>query len=381
MLDPSPIPTGLAASLAAPLPPSRPERLWQLTLDKLNTRPEDELALTLCLPFCATHCLCCDRDVRCTPTPDLVARCVDTLLRESRLLAGRLSARRRVRQLHLVGGSVTELGEVPLLRLLDGLHDDWQLAPDADITAHADARRLAPGLLRLLRGQGFNRLVLGVLDFDPRVQQLAARRQSIDLVADACAQARACGLDGIQLDLMIGLPLQTDEGWRATVEQTLSLAPQWVRLRQYRHRPRHSPAQALFEADALPDRSRCRRMEQLARHRLRATGYQPAGGDLFRLGDDAAPPAEIRTPWLGCGPGATSRIDGRVFFNHGRLPDWQARVHAGQLPVSHTRRQVWAWPSERLRPSCGSEPWAFDHTRRALRVTAPAAADTPPTGR
>lgn len=182
MLDPSPIPTGLAASLAAPLPPSRPERLWQLTLDKLNTRPEDELALTLCLPFCATHCLCCDRDVRCTPTPDLVARCVDTLLRESRLLAGRLSARRRVRQLHLVGGSVTELGEVPLLRLLDGLHDDWQLAPDADITAHADARRLAPGLLRLLRGQGFNRLVLGVLDFDPRVQQLAARRQSIDLV-------------------------------------------------------------------------------------------------------------------------------------------------------------------------------------------------------
>jgi oxygen-independent coproporphyrinogen-3 oxidase len=363
----SPDPIG---SDADRVPPTRPERLWAVTLQRLSRGVDGGLALTLSLPFCATHCLCCNRDVRGAAPSAEVGAYVDGLLLEMRLLGRCLGGRRRVSQVHLAGGSVTELGEVPLLRLFDGLREGWQLAADAEVTAHADVRRFAPGQLRLLHGQGVTRLVLGVLDFDPRVQQAAGRRQPVDLVADACAQARAQGLDDLQIDLMVGLPGQTEAGWQATLGQVLALAPQLVRLRQYRHQPRQSPVQSVFEIDALPDRTRCRRLEQQGRQQLQSAGYLPLGADLFGRGQQRPLPADGRLPALGCGAGAASRVDGRVFFNHGRLADWQAMVQSGRLPVSHTRRQVWALPGERPRPSGGREPSAFDRGRRDRRADA-----------
>lgn len=350
--------------------PSRPERLWQNTLERLAQQPDGDLALTLWLPFCATHCLCCDREVRAAPPSAEVDAYVDGLRRELQLLAARLGRRRRVTRLHLAGGSVTELGEVPLLRLFDAVHQPWHLAPGAEVVVHGDPRRFAPGLLRLLHGLGVTRLVLGVHDFDPVVQQASGRRQPAGLVVDACAQARDCGLHELQFDLMLGLPGQTESGWRATLEQVLALAPQQVRLRQYRHRPRQAPVQAVFDVDAVPDRGRCRRFEQLAIRMLLAAGYQPHAADRYLRGDIDVPAADTRLPWLGAGPGASSRVDGRVFFHPARLPDWLALVRAGRLPVTHTRRQVWALSGDRLPASRRRDASAMVQAGRGDRVEA-----------
>lgn len=337
-----------------PVPASRPQRLWQVTLDRLALRPA-ELASSIVLPFCATHCLCCDRDVRCAATGQEVDRYLQDLLAEVGLLSTRLGPRHSLTRLHLAGGNLTELGEVQLLRLFDGLRRHWRIDAGAAISAHVDPRRFSPGVLRLLRGQGVTRLVLGVLDFDPQVQLAVGRHQPPELVADACAQAADAGISGLQFDLMVGLPRQTAEGWARTLSQVLALAPTQVRLREYRHRPRQAPVQAMLEAAALPDRGQCRQLTQQARRVLQAGGYRPSGADLLLRADQTADDeAMARLPWLGCGTGAVSRVDGRVFFNAAQRPAWQAMVHAGRLPVVQTRRQEWVHPGEWPRHSrCG----------------------------
>jgi oxygen-independent coproporphyrinogen-3 oxidase len=357
---------------ARPKTSSRPERLWRDTLQRLAHDPDGDLALSLHLPFCATHCLCCDREVRPSPPSAEVSAYVDALLDEQWLLTRELGARRDVTQLQFVGGCLTELGEVAVLRLFDGLHARWRIDARTDVSVHVEARRLGPGLLRLFAARGVTRLVMGVHDFDDRVQEAVSRRQSLALVADACAQARACGIAGVELDLMIGLPQQTAASWTRTLEQVLALAPQRVRLRHYRHRPRLCPVQTTFEAAAMPDRTLCRQMEWQARRHLEAAGHRPLGTELYQRGDQPLPSNDASLPWLGTGAGATSRVGGRVFYNPARVIDWLDRVRAGRLPVSHTRRQVWALPGEGLRPLCSSPHAAGRHDRAAAEGDAPA---------
>lgn len=353
-----------------PAPASRPQGLWQVTLDRLSLQ-SGELASSIVLPFCATHCLCCDRDVSCSASGQEVDRYLQDLLAEVDLLCTRLGTRHTVTRLHLAGGNLTELGEVQLLRLFDGLRKRWHIDAGASISAHVDPRRFSPGLLCLLRGQGVTRLVMGVLDFDPQVQLAVGRHQPPELVADACAQAGDAGIDGLQFDLMVGLPRQTAEGWARTLSQVLDLAPTQVRLREYRHRPRQAPVQAMLEAAALPDRGQCRQLAQQARRVLQAAGYRPSGADLLLRADQVADDeAMAHLPWLGCGTGAVSRVDGRVFFNAAHRPTWQSLVHAGRLPVVQTRRQVWVHPGEWPRHSrCGS-PARVDRIGLPIGVTA-----------
>jgi oxygen-independent coproporphyrinogen-3 oxidase len=357
------------AGAAVAAPASRPLQLWQATLDRLARQPATALAAGITLPFCATHCLCCDRDVRCAAAGQEVDAYLHDLLVEVALLRTSLGPRHAATRLHLAGGSLTELSEVQLLRLFDGLRLHGHVDAGASVSAHVDPRRFSPGLLRLLRGQGVTRLVLGVLDFDPQVQLAIGRHQPPDLVADACAQAREAGIEGVQFDLMTGLPRQTTDSWARTLAQVLALAPAQVRLREYRHRPRQAPVQAMFEAAALPDRGQCRQLALQARRQLQAAGYRPCGADLLLRPDQGTDDEAVaRMPWLGCGTGAVSRIEGRVFFNAAHRPAWQALVQAGQLPVVQTRRQVWVHPGESPRRSRSGE---HAHT---VRVAPPSGA-------
>ena len=343
--------------VVAAAPTSRPLRLWQATLDRLAQQPATALACSVLMPFCATHCLCCDRDVRCAAAGQEVDAYLQDLLSETALLSAGLGPHHTVTRLHLAGGSLTELGEVQLLRLFDGLRRHWRVDAGASISAHVDPRRFSPGLLRLLQGQGVTQLVLGVLDFAPEVQLAIGRHQPAELVADACEQAREAGIAAMQFDLMIGLPRQTADSWAGTLAQVLALAPSQVRLREYRHRPRQAPVQAMLEAAALPDRGQCRQLALQARRQLQAAGYRSSGADLLLRPDQVADDEAVaRMPWLGCGTGAVSRVDGRVFFNAAPRPAWRALVHAGRLPVVQTRRQVWVHPGEWPRRSRCGEP-------------------------
>lgn len=335
----------------APVPaPTRAEGQWDLALRQLATDPDTRPTLTLALPFCAAHCVCCDRDVQATPPVAVIDDYLDGLAHEMQTLAARVAPLRTLQGVHLGGGSTTSLSERQVLRLFDAVRQHWQIEPDAEVSAQCDPRRVNPGALRLLRGVGVSHLVLELLDLDPDVQEAAGRTLSADLLADAVALARSSGFDQIQFDLMIGLPQQTTERWQQTLQQVVDLNPQRVRVRLYRHRPRQMPGQALIDVETLPDRTQRRALEALTRRVLQAEGYVPLGGERFVLPQDPAleRAQAPRPPRLGCGAGANSQVGGRVYVNQPLWPAWRALVRAGRLPVVHTRQLAWYQPGDRL---------------------------------
>jgi hypothetical protein len=216
------------------------------------------------------------------------------------------------------------------------------------------------------------------------VQRAAGRSQSPELLDDVCTLARSCGLDCVQFDLMVGLPLQTPERWQRTLERLVQLGPDRVRLRHYRHRPRLMASQATIDASTLPDRYACQALERQAARVLQDAGYGPLASDLFVLDDDSGwmafeqGPARHAVrhggqwPQLGLGVGAASRIDGRVFFSDARWDAWRDAVADGRLPVTHTRRLAWYTPGEARRDSsCPCDDHEDAARPRAAGVSGP----------
>lgn len=343
-------------------PQARPERLWQQTLTQLAQAADDGMGLDMILPFCAAHCLCCDRQVFGSAPVPMVDDYIEDLCREAQTLARHLLPRRRLQAVHLGGGSSTELSDAQWCRLIDALRRTWQLDPGAEVSAQCDPRRLVPRGLKLLRSLGVTRLSLGVLDLDPEVQRAAGRSLSPALIADVCQQAADCGFDDLQFDLTVGLPMQDSTRWQHTLDQVLALAPRRLHLSQHRHRPRQVAGHAVIDADRLPDRTQVRQLQRLAQQVLQGAGYQAVGGDLHLRADvdpSTLPGLRPRMPMLGCGAGAASLVGGRVYVNENQLEAWQALVRVGRLPVMHTRQLAWYQPGERLRDSVGRDAVAW----------------------
>lgn len=365
--------------------PARPERRYETALQRLARRPDVPLALALNLPFCVTRCLCCDRDVRAGTASESIDDYVGGLLDEMMALRRHLGYRHDVAHLLLGGGSASEVTGAQLARLFDALRLHWRLPSDAEVSAHCDARRVDGQRLRLLRSLGVTHLVLGVMDLDADVQRAAGRTQSPELLDDVCTQARTSGIECVQFDLMVGLPLQTSERWRQTLARVVQLAPDRVRLRHYRHRPRLTAGQATIDPTTLPDRVACHALEQQAACALANAGYGPLASDLFVLDDDSGwmafeqGPARQAVrhggqwPQLGLGVGSASRIDGRVYFSDARWDAWRASVAEGRLPVTHTRRLAWYTPGETRRDSsCPCDDHGSPAAPRGTGMSGPA---------
>ena len=342
----------LLGSALAPEPdPSAGHYL--VALDGLAGRPDEAVSLALKLPFCATRCWCCEREVAIAQPAAAIDDYLDGLIDEIGLVAARIGSRRDVLQLQLGGGSATELGSSQLVRLMAALQAAFRLPADAEMSADCDPRRVHRGQLELLRALGFRQIALGVLDLDADVQRAIGRGHSVALIDDVCEQARASGIECIDLRLMLGLPQQTETRWRTTLARVLALAPDRVSLAHYRHQPWCAPAQYAIDAGALPDGEQCSALAALTADLLREAGYRWIGADRFVLESDplwraleqgrlrcslishtATPP----TATIGLGVGAVGEIDGSVFWNESASPRWREALRAGRLPVAQAQR-------------------------------------------
>ena len=338
--------TSAAQRAAAALPPE-PQSHRQ-ALEALAQRPEEAISLAFVLPFCAAHCLCCDRNILAAQPDEVIADYVTGLIEETRTLSQRIGAGRDVLQLHLGGGSASELEESQLARLVHAVRESWQLPADADMSIDCDPRRVGWMQMQLLRNLGFSRINFGVLDLDPKVQMAIGRRHSVALIDDACEVARSCGMDCISLELMIGLPHQCVASWRDTLRRVIAMAPDRVTLACYRHRPQLSPGQYAIDVDALPEEDECRALLTLTAKLLCDAGYCWIGADQFVLETDelavarsqgrlrrslisytATPPSAL----LAHGVAAIGEVDGQVFSNTPSMPAWRQAVRSGRLAV------------------------------------------------
>lgn len=336
--------------IAVALPPE--PQSYRLALEALAQRPEEAIALDFALPFCAAHCLCCDRDILAAQPEEVIDDYVDGLIEETRTLAGRIGTQRDVLQLHLGGGSASELEDVQLVRLVQAVREAWRLPADAEMSIDCDPRRTGWMQMQLLRSLGFTRVNFGVLDLDPRVQQAIGRRHSVALIDDVCEVARSCGMEYVNLELMIGLPHQCVASWRDTLRRLVAMAPDRIRLACYRHRPQQAPGQYAIDVDALPDVDECRALAALTAEFLREAGYGWIGADQFVLETDelalAQSQGQLRhslisytaTPssaLLAQGVAAASEVDGHMFTNTASMPAWRQAVRAGRSAVARAQ--------------------------------------------
>jgi len=208
------------------------------------------------------------------------------VLREMRMAAGLLGGRRGVRQLHWGGGTPTHLTVAQCERLFGGISDCFDLMADAEIAIEADPRVTTQEHVLALRALGFNRISMGVQDLDPEVQRLIGRSQTETQTRELFTRCRGAGFQGINMDLVYGLPGQTPETWARTIEKVIEIRPDRLAVYSFAYLPAKLRNQKRVDAARLPTPPQKYELLVAARRALIAAGYCPIGMDHFALPED-----------------------------------------------------------------------------------------------
>ena len=246
------------------------------------------LSLYLHIPFCRSLCYYCGCTKIVTRNAERVESYLDDLKREIALQGALFSRTRPVRQLHLGGGTPTYLSAAQLDDLLAHIADHFTLVQDntQEFSVEVDPRTVDHAALDHLAAHDFNRLSLGVQDFEPAVQEAVNRLQSVDEVRSLTEHARACGFRSVSYDLIYGLPLQDVASFDRTLVEVAKLRPDRIAIYNYAHLPQRFRGQRMIHAEDLPARPV---KLDILRHSLTLltdAGYEYIGMDHFALPDD-----------------------------------------------------------------------------------------------
>ena len=326
-----------------------PAAQWLAWLAEALEPAQARAGLYVHVPFCQSLCTFCGCNMRLARNHALAAPYVDHLLKEFALYRVGLQTRGlMLGELHLGGGSPTYLPPGVLDRLLDGLLADATMAPGADFALEADPRNTTGEHLAVLRRHGFNRLSIGVQDFDARVLEIVNRVQTESEVRALVDAARDSGFASIGFDLIYGLPLQTTDSLAATFEVVAALRPERIAFLPYAHVPWIKPSQRRYTEADLPEAAQRHALLQLGRERLGALGYVEIGIDQYALpGDPLAVALAAGTLWrnfmgfsasrtdalLGLGVSAIGDARAAYAQNEKNLQRYEWRLAAGELPL------------------------------------------------
>jgi oxygen-independent coproporphyrinogen-3 oxidase len=251
-----------------------------------DLEPSRPLSLYLHVPFCAELCLYCGCNTAVTRSYKAVAAYVDCLEREIDLVARHLPGPMAVSHIHWGGGTPTILSPDDLQRISRHLKATFNVRPEAEVAVEIDPRTITLAHVKALAASGLNRASLGVQDFDRKVQETIRRVQPFGQTAQVASWLRQAGVNGLNLDLMYGLPFQTVESVKRSVGLALRLDPDRIALFGYAHVPWMKRHQALLPEAALPDAvARVEQWEAAAAAFIDA-GYVQIGIDHFAKPDD-----------------------------------------------------------------------------------------------
>ena len=298
------------------------------------------LSLYMHLPFCESLCLFCACNVSIQKDKSVAIPYLAALKREIEHVAKHVSRARPVIQFHWGGGTPTYLSPAQLADLFAFARERFSFAPDAEIGLEVDPRVTSREHLETLRALGFNRLSMGIQDFEPTVQQTIHRVQPYELTRNLITAARELGFGSLNIDLIYGLPYQTAETFRATIAQALTLEPDRVAMFSYAHVPWLKKQQGSFAAH-LPEGREKFAIFRAGLEGFLNAGYIYIGMDHFaRPGDELAVAQQNRTlhrnfqgyttkagaDLYGMGVSAISSI-GRAYAQNSReIPAYQTAV-------------------------------------------------------
>jgi oxygen-independent coproporphyrinogen-3 oxidase len=308
------------------------------------------LSLYVHLPFCTSPCFYCGCNRIITRSVDRGEAYLQRLYREIELQAPLFESGRVVEQLHFGGGTPTFYTPVQLSQLMAALRAHFALtdAPTREYSIEIDPRTVTAALVAELAALGFNRMSLGVQDFDPDVQRAVNRIQPASETLALVAAARAVGVGSIGFDLIYGLPRQTVSSFERTLRTVIEARPDRIATYAYAHMPHLFKAQNRLSAQDLPSAEERLELLRLTIDALTSAGYEYIGMDHFALpGDELALAKHGRTlqrnfqgysthslhDLVALGVSAIGKVGSAYAQNHKLLPDYYKALDAGRLPV------------------------------------------------
>lgn len=322
-----------------------------------------DLSLYFHIPFCDTVCFYCGCNKIATRNRAHARPYVDRLKRELALQAACFDTRRAVSQLHWGGGTPTFLSHDEMTDLMAATRRHFTLAPDAlgEYSIEVDPREASPKTIVHLRNLGFNRLSLGVQDFDPMVQRAINRVQPLEMTASVMRAARTTGFHSIGVDLIYGLPHQTVDSFSRTLDTMLALAPDRLSVFAYAHMPQLFKMQRRMDPATLPSPAMRLALLRLVVERLTEAGYVYIGMDHFALPTDELARAQAQRTLhrnfqgystraecdlIGFGASSIGKVGDVYAQNAKDLPGYAASIDAERLAIA---RGVRLTPDDRLR--------------------------------
>ncbi len=321
------------------------------TVTQLHARgARHPLSLYIHIPFCDTVCYYCGCNKIVTKNREKAATYLGYLKREIEMQGKLFAGFNQVEQLHFGGGTPTYLSDAQMDDLMQHIRRWFQFADDAvgEYSIEVDPRSVTPERIHTLRRQGFNRLSLGVQDFDDEVQKAVNRIQPEEQTLATLQAAREAGFRSVSVDLIYGLPKQTVITMNQTLSKVIAANPDRIAVYHYAHLPHLFKPQRRIHEHELPSPDAKLDMLSLCIRRLGEAGYVYIGMDHFaKPGDELAIAqrqgrlhrnfqgysTHAESDLIACGVSAISSVGMCYSQNAKTLDDYYDRLDQGELPV------------------------------------------------
>ena len=321
-------------------------------IQALQQRRMGSMALPLSvyvhIPFCDSLCYYCACNKVITKHHSKGAEYLRYLARELDLQVEHCGQGHTVSQMHFGGGTPTFLSDEELEDLVSMIRRHFTLVPGGEYSIEVDPRTVTNARLQHLHRLGFNRLSFGVQDFDPTVQKAVHRVQPAEQVFALVQEARRIGFESVNVDLIYGLPQQTPESFKHTLEKVCQLRPDRIALYAYAHLPERFKPQRRILAAELPSPADKLSMLSISLDMFSDAGYDYVGMDHFALPDDALAVAKRQgrlhrnfqgystqpdCDLIALGVSAIGRIGATYSQNAKTLEEYYDALDQGRLPI------------------------------------------------
>jgi oxygen-independent coproporphyrinogen-3 oxidase len=244
------------------------------------------LSLYIHIPFCNTLCFYCACNKVITKDRSKSAEYVRYLIKEMQMQAKLLGERQVVEQLHFGGGTPTFLSDEEIRQVMAAIRENFKMVDDGEYSIEIDPRKVTDETIALLGAEGFNRISIGVQDFDDAVQRAVNRIQSEEETLGIIKAARANGFKSVSIDLIYGLPKQTLEGFGVTLDKVIAANPDRLSIYNYAHMPTLFKPQRRIHDEDLPSGQLKLDILSMAVSKLTGAGYVYIGMDHFAKPED-----------------------------------------------------------------------------------------------
>jgi len=321
---------------------------WKQSVIQTYEAERGEICLYIHLPFCEELCTFCACNKRITKNHGVETPYLESVLKEWNMYFSLFKSKPTIREIHLGGGTPTFFSPENLVNLINGITLNCNIADDHEFSVEVHPNFTTKAHLEALKSVGFNRISLGVQDFDPEVQFIINRIQTFEKTKQVMDWARELDYFSLNIDLIYGLPKQTLSSIQNTFDRVKELRPDRIAFYSYAHVPWKSKGQRRYTDDDVPKAAEKIAMYSLGNELLTEMGFVTIGMDHFALPTDklllAYNKGEMHRNFMGytttnhklvIGLGASSISDTWTAFaqNEKTVEDYQSKIDAGEWPV------------------------------------------------